>query len=148
MSAFESGARRDIAESLSGELRAMRQRGGITQLLLQLLEPGERVAFTGLCSPAGSWWREAVDVHVCVATDRRLLLIHARALTSDAPPEEPLADELRSIRYRDILSLRPNFGLLESKLTIDVDDESIRLHSMRRKSARAVAAAIRQHTAR
>jgi hypothetical protein len=148
VSAFEPGARRDIAESLSGELRAMRQRGRTTQLLLQLLEPGEQVAFTGLCSPASSWWREAVDVHLCVATDRRMLLIPAQALTSDAPPKHPLADEPRSIRYRDILSVNPDFGLFESKLTIDVDDESIRLHSMRRKSARAVAAAIRQHTAR
>ena len=103
------------------------------------------MTFVGICTPAGSWWKEVRDAHVFVATDRRLVLISVKWLLAPSLLDEVLEREPTSIQYRDISRATERLGWLESALEIDADGTTIRLTSMRRKGARAAAEAIRRH---
>jgi Bacterial PH domain len=146
MSSLGHSPDQDIRDRMSGELRPMGVRKPLEQRLPALLEHGETVSFIGICTPAGRWWREALDAHVFVATDRRLLLIYCKFLLAKTLIEEAEARQPKSIHYRDIRAVKLHRGLLESKLDIEVgDDETIRLTSMRRKGARAATDAIQRY---
>jgi hypothetical protein len=130
---------------MSGELGPMGVRKPLDERLPSLLEPGEPVSFIGICTPAGNWLKEMRDGHVFVATDRRLLLMDVKFVSAKDLMEEALAGAPKSIRFRDIRGLNERLGLFESKLDIELEDETIKLTSMRRKGAKAAAEAIRRH---
>ena len=130
---------------MSGEIGPMGMRKPLDERLPALLEPGEDVSFIGICTPAGKWLQEMGNGHVFVATDRRLLLINCKYLAAKDLMEQALADPPTSIYFRDIRGLEERLGMFESKLDIELESESMRLTSMRRKGAKAAAAAIRRY---
>jgi hypothetical protein len=145
VSSFDDSVRQDLRRCVSAEVVATGARGPLERKLPSLLEPGERVTFAGLCTPAGRWWREALDGHIFVTTDRRLVLVSVKFLLAKTIGDEVREREPVSIDYREIRGVKEHLGWLESKLDVDVAGTTIRLTSMRRKGARAAADAIRRH---
>jgi hypothetical protein len=145
VTSFESRGQQDLREVITGDLVAMGIGGPLQRKLPSLLQPGETVAAVGICTPAGRWRDEVRDAQIVVATDRRLLFISTKFLSADTILEEASERELKSLNYRDIRGVKGRLGWLESKLDLDVGETTIQLTSMRRKTARATADAVRRH---
>ena len=110
-----------------------------------MLDAGERVEFIALATPGGSWRSEFKDARMLVLTGSRMLLVSVKLLAAENLAREAAAPETQEISYADIREITERFGLLESKLLLDVAGQEVWLTSMRKKSARTAAEVIRRN---
>ena len=137
-----------IGSLVTSDLRAAYGKRRLEERIPLLLDPDEGATVLAASTIAGPWWKELrvkAAGRLIVVTDKRVLLIPAGNLLEKDPVLGALREGLEALSYREIQRVDESLGRFESKLDLVLAERTIRLSSMRKGAATAVATAVRGH---
>lgn len=119
----------------------------LVERLPQHLSPSDTVRRIAFALPVDRWWRElgAVgrqDGVVVVATDQALILVPLRVLLAESLLDEAMARSVERLPYEECDRIAVKVRLVSSQLGIQSRGRTVRVGSMRRKVAPALAEAV------